>query len=211
VAELKRGARRSWATAVLLATLLVPKNGYADQPDPVSRVPIAARDQEVLDVVLSDLFSYVAEDSPVAIRGAAPLHLSIAPASVDWPGSIEAVLCQGEAGKWKQLSRTQRAALRQAAAHLVSRVERKRGFRDFKSHDARVQIYQQPPAGEEQSVEHWFNRPILASPPGFSTDGSLGIVVLSIPKDIHSASATYVLERAGSGWSIVMRQFVYYL
>ena len=42
-------------------------------------------------------------------------------------------------------------------------------------------------------------------------DGNYAIVFLSIPWSMHHADGTYLLAREGTGWRVILRQFVYYV
>ena len=56
-----------------------------------------------------------------------------------------------------------------------------------------------------------YERPIRAWPPGYTRGGRYAIVFLSIPWSMHHADGTYLLERDGNGWKVLLRQFVYYV
>jgi hypothetical protein len=52
---------------------------------------------------------------------------------------------------------------------------------------------------------------ITAWAPGYSSDGKIAVVVINFPWSPRAGNATYVMERAGDGWKILSRKFLYYL
>ena len=56
-------------------------------------------------------------------------------------------------------------------------------------------------------------RPIQAWSPGYTSDRKFAVVQLSVPWSMHHADATYLLrwDEPSGKWSIVLRQFVYYV
>jgi hypothetical protein len=169
---------------------------------------IAPRDQDVLDVVLGDLLSFAAGHSPVSERGRPPKSLAFSSRSANWPISVESVLYRHEPEPWQRLPATALPQLQVAAEDLVERTARG-GFSSFKSTNHRVTV--RAPADKETTGEALYDRFIQAWPPGYSPDGSLAVVCLTLPWSIHSATATYVLTKSATGWAVVVRQFVYYV
>ena len=165
-------------------------------------------DHEVLDLVLGDLLSKASEESLVSAHGGPPGRLTISSRSATQPITMENVLYRHEREPWRNLTEASLPQLREAAASLVSRVE-SGGFSGFQSSDLRVSV-REPLDHQAESPEALFDRPIEAWPPGYSSDGVLAVVCLSIPWSIHSSTATYVLVKSSRRWTIVVRQFVYY-
>jgi len=171
-------------------------------------VPPSKRDQVAIDAVLRDLLTI--GDSPLAAGGLPPKGFSFAPESLATVPSVDEVLYQHSPEPWRKLTPTQSTELREAAADLVARTQGRRGFSRFHPSDARVRVYlaAKPEKAERSPSDE---RVVRAWPPGFSKDGSLAVVRLSMPwSGMHHAGATYVLCQAPGGWVICVREFVYY-
>jgi hypothetical protein len=193
------------ATAALVAFLLIlgsQMHASADGPDGT----IAAADRDALDAALADLLSYKGDESPLKLMMADPSgRFAVAPDSAKWPLTVNAILERCNA-KWQGLSKSEWRGLREAAADLVARVERKDGFTGFPSKHERFHASR----GEESGPFDLY-RPIHAWAPGYSRDKALVVVRLSIPWSIHSADATYLIRKTESGWTIVRREFAIYV
>jgi hypothetical protein len=171
--------------------------------------PIAAQpnvDQQVIEAALSDLLALA--DSPVAVRKGPPAELRFAASASTYPVKAKQVLTRHQKERWDALSTEQLNAATEAANDLVRRHEAKETFVPFTPSDARVKVETQPRPTTIGSIRE---RPIHAWSPGYTRDGRYAIVFLSIPWSIHHADGTYLLERDGDGWKILLRQFVYYV
>jgi hypothetical protein len=169
-------------------------NAAGDAVDP-------AVDQSILDAALARLLSDRGRGSALALR--ASKQLTVAPESADWPITVERVLQECDSSP-RHLEPSQLSRLREAADDLVSRVGRKAGFSSFRSGIPGVK----EPA---QLRETDFEGPVVAWPPGYSRDGSLGIVRLSIPWSIHSADATYIFVKRTGRWALLARDLCVYV
>lgn len=173
-------------------------------PQPTTGFPVTSRDQEVLDHVLRDLIADTTDRSPVAMRGKPPERLSVASCSASWPITIEQVLHRQDVETWAQLPEDALPELQLAAADLVARSTP--GFVGFESTDWRMTSVRDADANSA-ALRTRAGRPIRAWPPGFSADGTLAVVRLSIPWSRHSATATYVLSSEEQPWAILVRQY----
>jgi len=165
---------------------------------------VSARDQEVLDHVLRDLIADTTSRSPVARRGVPPKELLVSSTSANWPITIEQVLQQVTAEAWAALPAEARPELHAAAADLVANSTP--GFVGFECTDRRIMPFRAGDAGDT-SGRTSSDRPIHAWPPGFSAEGTLAVVRLSIPRGRHSVTATYVLSRRSQRWAILVREY----
>lgn len=162
-------------------------------------------DFSALNFVLQDLLTYTGDDSPVLIRDSPPSELIFAPDAAAWSQTIDAVLYRQEEKPWANLTAAQQILLLEAASNLVLRVNSADAFTGYEPVDKRIRIFSDP------TTPDVFNRPIRAWSPGYSQDKSIAVVRLSIPWSIHHVDGTYVLARSDTGWTILVRQFVYYV
>jgi len=166
--------------------------------------PLEAEDQRVLNTVLNDLLTYREKDSPILTEHDSPTNLLFVPAAVTWPLTMEQVLYRQDATSWHQLDGEYAQPIREAASNLVSRVGRADSFRKFHPSDKRVQLFD-----DDSNLGLLDRRPIRAWLPGYSLNGSIVLVRLTIPWSIHVAEGTYVLRRGDGKWTILLRQFVF--
>lgn len=168
---------------------------------------ISASDQAVLDAALADLATYDGKDSPVVCRDA---PLNVAPDSIDWSVTVDDVLYRHDPKLWRTFPQSDEAAFAHAAADLVSRTTSLAGFAGFRSENPEIRVAEVKSPPQPQRVFP-AARPIRVWPPGYSADGRLAVVRMSIPWSIHHAEATYVLANREGNWLVQVRQFVYYL
>lgn len=180
--------------------------GIVSADDPAN---LSSRDRTVLNVVLEDLLTYSGDDSPVKTVKGPPDKLFFSPDAEEWPQTVEQVLYRHTKEPWEKLTQQQLTLAQEAAGNLADRSKGHDFFTGFEPVDARVHLV--PKKKPAESVENIYNRPIKAWSPGFSSNGTLAVVRLSIPWSIHSADGTYVLIREGDAWSILLRQFVFYV
>jgi hypothetical protein len=163
-------------------------------------------DQQVIEAALSDLLAL--SDSPVAVRNAPPAELRFAANASTYPVKAQQVLMRHQKERWEALSTEQVNAATEAANDLVRRHEAKQTFAPFTPSDPRVKVETQP---RPTTIGSIYERPIRAWSPGYTRGGRYAIVFLSIPWSMHHADGTYLLERDGDGWKVLLRQFVYYV
>jgi hypothetical protein len=160
----------------------------------------------VIEAALVDLLS--AKESPVAVRGEPPAEIRFAENPCTFPVTAEGILMRHDKEKWAALSPADIEAATAAADEVVRRHESHDGFKPFMPRDARVKIQAAPTSRPDPLTD---TRPVEAWPPGFTAGGEYAVLFLSIPWSMHHADATYLLQRDGQGWRIVLRQFVYYV
>lgn len=170
-------------------------------------VDSSTSDAQVLALVLGDLMTYPGEDNPVSGGRSFPEHLLIANklgafgfASYPPPSSVDLRL---SAVPQCPLTPVEVAAANDAG--LDSEVRMARGsvaFPELHLDPARFVIA--PPASSPDGIT---NRQIQIFAPGYSSDGQIAVVQMSIPWSIHSASGIYVLARTDAAWVVRMRWF----
>ena len=173
----------------------------------------ATLDPVVLDLVLRDLLAYKGDDSPVAGPGKEAERLLFSMTPSKYPTYEEQILRRRNEKACAALTPEQADGVREAARHLLARKRVNDVFRPFKPTDKRVQTLGpvSRSSNNRDSLESMFDRPIAAYSPGYSKDRRIAVVHLSIPWSIHYANGTYVLVQKQGVWSILLRQFVYYL
>jgi hypothetical protein len=119
--------------------------------------------------------------------------------------TIDEVLYERE--PW-MLTQAERRASREAAEHLARRIQGYNSRGDFRVKNPRIRIFA---SGSENNGLGLFDRPISACAPGYSNDGRFAIVRLSIPWGMHHADGTFLLSEANGKWTVLLRQFVYYV
>ena len=184
----------------LAAILLIPL-AFGETPVDTSK----NLDFSALNFVLQDLLTYSGDDSPVLIKDSPPNELIFAPNAATWPQTVDAVLYRQEEKPWARLTAAQQILVQEAASNLVMRANSTNSFASFKPVDSRIRLF------TDETTPDVFGRPIRAWPPGYSDDNSIAVVRLSIPWSIHHADGTYILARSDTGWTILLRQFVYYV
>jgi hypothetical protein len=165
---------------------------------------VLASDQEVLDVVLRDLLSIDSGETPLSVRGMPPEKLLVRSRTAMSRVDEDNVLYRYQADAWHRLSAAEEPRLRAAARNLVERA--RAGGVAIWSADERV-VLVEPDTGKPKGL---VDRPLVVLSPGFSPEGSLAVVRMTIPWSIHHATATYVLRCGATGWAVVVRQFIYH-
>ena len=170
-------------------------------------------DAAVVGRVLEDLVTNLSDENPVAPRGKLLETIRFSPESATWKQTVDMVLYEHEPQRWQRLTEPQRAAVREAAGHLVARTLTAPQHLELHDVPKPITVIDKPATtdGAERGPPGVFERPIRAWLPGYSDDQSVAVVRLSIPWSIHHAEATYVLQRADGKWAVLLRQFVYYL
>jgi hypothetical protein len=174
-------------------------------------------DQEVIDVVLHDLLTTA--ETPLANRDGPPDDIRIDVRVSKYKPKAQQVMMRHDKALWAALSESQVKAATEAADALVRRHEAGEGLMNLKRRDPRVTLESAdpappktpegialPPMGDDRAVHGYA--------PGFSADGQVAVVFLSLPWSMHHADATYILVRDADtfgGWRVVLRQFVYYV
>jgi hypothetical protein len=201
-------------TSIVMATLMISagsgcsSDARPQQTPPQQKISRSVDDQ-VIDVVLNDLLTV--GDSPLAMRKekAPPARILFSPTPSQYPRTLQAVLLQHDKKQWATLDERQLIAAQEAAADLVARLKAKEIDPPYAPSDPRVKLFD--PATTKPSISRFDNRPVEAWRPGFTVDHKFAAVSLSIPWSMHHADATYLLEKKGDTWTIVLRQFVYYV
>jgi len=192
-----------------ITTTVISPYSYSQQDTDTA----SSRDMIVLEIVLADLMSYSGSDSPlksfvVCRRTDADGHkpLLLSQNTLKWkPNSADVLDRQADQEmQWRALTNSE-YLLTQAATNLVSRATPEHSLGNLEFTNTAIEVV----ASEHQSTR--FERPIHVWLPGYSDDGTLSIVRLSIPWSLHHADGTYVLIQTNAEWRIVLRQFVYYL
>ena len=189
---------------VLLVAAVTPVHAA-----PATQKSVADLDHAVLETVFADLLAL--DKSPVAMRDKPPETIRVAPDPAAWPVTAERVLQRHEKKLWEALAPADLDAAKEAAADLLRRHEKHDTFASFASDNPRVR--RAVTATQPTQPADFNKRPIHAWSPGYTSDRQFAVVHLSIPWSIHHADATYLLrwdEPAGK-WTIVLRQFVYYV
>ena len=172
----------------------------------------ADRDSQVLRTVLNDLVTYAGEDSPVFSQGKGPTSVWFSPACVQRKITVESLLERHREEAWKTLSGAQHDAATDAAADVVRRIGTVQSFETLSGLDPRLDVRKTDDHAEQQgvSVRDPYNRPVTAWPPGYARDQQIALVRLVIPWSMHHAEGTWLLDRSGGQWVVLLRQFQYY-
>ena len=167
-----------------------------------------AQDNDVLNVALSDLLAYGGQDSPLTTATGPPEKIRFAAEPEPSPQTEEQALRQYPEEPWKKLSAEQMSKAREAAQNLHARTGEHDAFVSFQPAKPGIEVV---PHVQKTTVENIYVRPIRAWRPGYSADGTVAIVRLSIPWSIHSADGTYILSKNGGSWALLLRQFIIYV
>jgi hypothetical protein len=162
-------------------------------------------DAEVLQATLEDLKSYDGKDSPglFNVRASEPVPFSSEPNR--FPQTVDQVLFRYRDELWEALSEQDESLAKEAAGHLIERIETREEFGSFPV-PAGYKVQKPDEAKDNPRAE----RAVSAWAPGFSADRKFAVVRLIIPWSIHHGEGTYLLSQQGGNWNVRLRQFVYY-
>ncbi|MDB5387613.1 MAG: hypothetical protein JWM11_3259 [Planctomycetaceae bacterium] len=182
---------------------LVPDNEKTD----------AARDLNVLNVVLSDLLSKDRKKM-VFLRkndktGEDELDFSSHPDSQrvtvkDLLGS--SVSPAPDAESWAKLSKLQITAALEGMGSLVCRCKANTDFDSLTALNSKVRMRK----GEEVDSNDVAFHLVTAHRPGYSESKNIAVVNVSYFWSLHPAEAIYVLEKNEEKWTIIFCQHIYY-
>lgn len=205
-----------FATVIATITLLVGCQSHrlpADDDSTPNAVEAQRRpsDAPVLETVYRDVLAYDGEGSP---RGMHVIrddgNVLVAQSPCAFKITIDRALFASFDEKATELSADQKSAAHEAAGDLVRRFDAGDPFDGFPSADVGIAIESDAAATQPHRLE-MRNRAICTWAPGYSRDKTLAVVRLSIPWSIHSGDATYVLAKRGTVWTIVYRDFRWYV
>lgn len=188
-------------------------NPSAAPASPEASRPVGDVDAAVIGRVLKDLVTNKGDENPVAPRGTLLESIQFSREAVAWQQTVDMVLYEHEPQRWQRLTKSQRAAVHEAAEDLVARTPANQQRFRIDEAPKPITLIEKPATtnGADRGPPEVFNRAIRAWLPGYSADGTIAVVRLSIPWSIHHAEGTYVLRRADGSWVVLLRQFVYYL
>jgi hypothetical protein len=175
---------------------------------------LTPRDNAVVKAVLQDLVAYRGKDSPLdgPFGPSRPLQVMVGPLR-GRPSLAAADRCGLEERPWRTLTKVQQQATEQAARHLERRAPQASGRWSLVVRDVEMIEEGHRPGlieeGHRPRNELGLQRGVDVSLPGYSADGSVAIVLVTMPWSIHSATGTYVLLRDDTGWRVVLREFAY--
>jgi|HubBroStandDraft_6_1064221.scaffolds.fasta_scaffold867107_1 hypothetical protein len=203
-------ARRSLALLLALLSLSCQREVSVEQPERLSDAEKASRDAAVLEVLLLDVLTM--PESPVEPSGAATKRLLFSTdPSVSKIGTSE-ILEFDDREAFARLSKTQLARVREAAEQLVERVNRNDGVKTFTPKDARLHLYtRQEEELQRKSTVGFGPQVFRCVGPGYSHDGRVAIVCLSFGWSIHSGRGTYILTKTGSDWTVLLKDFQFFV
>jgi len=171
-----------------------------------------ARDAAVLETVLIDLLTQ--PNSPVEPRNAIKKEIHFYPEALRYEIKAVDVVQIGDEKKLEKLPTDQLAKAREAAEHLTQRVEKRKLFKEFVPKDNRIKLYLKEKAGKDKEPDVWIGgqQVFRAYSPGYSRDNELAIVRLSFgwSGNFHSAAGIYVLQKQKDGWTVLLRDLVFY-
>ena len=171
-----------------------------------------ARDAAVIETVLVDLLSY--PDSPIEPKEKAKKEIHFSTEALSHGIKAADVLRVSDDKKLGKLTADQLVSAREAAEHLAQRAEKKDVFKDFAPKDNRIRMYSREQAEKDKQL-NIFERPQVfrAYSPGYSRDQELAIVHLFFTwsSNFHGAAGTYVLAKRKDGWTVLLRDFMFFL
>jgi hypothetical protein len=178
------------------------------EPD-VSTDERYASDQRVLVVALKALTTYAGDDSPVAFRGKVSTPVAVSSNMHDARVTVEQILDRQQSTMWSPLTQAQERGRAQAANDLASRAARRTHVIEFRSESSSLSVVR--PSGGTTLEGSEDRRMIRMWPPGYSADGGMSIVRMSIPWSMHECIGTFVLERQQGDWVVVAQEFIYHV
>jgi hypothetical protein len=188
-----------------------PTGGFVQEPPKPKAGSDASRDCAVLEVVLKDLFTW--PDSPIEPGREARKQILFSPEAPAYRPGLEEILDRKDVKEWNKISPVQLGLAREAARDLVHRLGEKETFKGFWPNDKRILISDESGAPPNYDPLRAFRPQVFrAYAPGYSRDGQLAIVRLTLPwsDGVHSGNGTYVLTMNEGDWVVLTRVFVYY-
>jgi hypothetical protein len=186
----------------------------ADEPKPTTQ-EAAARDATVLQAVFDDMSSRDNSESPAEWTRDQAKPIYVSKNTPKRRPDARQVLLRNDQKKWKALTNAQLRAAAEAANELVARADKGDPLPELKSTSGRLKIYEDAGAATRPAPENPFGGERASSVflPGYSNDGRYALVRLGFPWSgrMHSGEATYLLERTGGGWKVLLRDFIYYV
>jgi hypothetical protein len=172
-----------------------------------------ARDAAVLERALVDLLE--SRDSPFEPEDSKKEQLLFSPEALTYRLPVDDLLREFDAKRWAKLSPAQRRAAHDAAAEVARRVTAGDPFKPFKPKDERVTTCDRNIEEKDQGVHRSLRRRQVfhAFPPGYSRDGQIALVRMRFPWSggHHSGEVTYVLARQDEGWTVLVRDLIFYV
>jgi hypothetical protein len=163
-------------------------------------------DLTVLQVVLHDLLSTNAGNSPLNARGLPPKEIRFHSHPVENLIQAKDVLERRHNQLWSTLTEYQWARYSNAAKRLVERIESSSLFKDLDEHDSRIHLFDKDHVNDLDLLHL-----VRAYRPGYSNDGRFAVVKLHLPFAMHLCVGTYLLEKSDDKWEVSLRNFDYYL
>jgi len=167
-------------------------------PAPPEAIASAATDRDwlVLDAVFEDLLRGT-EDTPLHRRGEAPSVLRIRSAATATRLMVDSVRRCLDAEERADLPAADQARLDQAVEQLARRSDRSLG-------DGESAV---PGVTREAPCLTTGREPVArVSLPGYSDDGRLALVRLTVPTGRHAAHLHRVLRLGDEGWQVILRE-----
>lgn len=164
-----------------------------------------ARDEQVLSIVIGDLLDH--KDSPVE----APMNRSelmyLDTAFFDSSSVGKGIISGDRKGpEWSSIGDLDINEL-ESAADTIGRRAKDVSKHTIATNDQRILTDRRKLDKEWKDYE----RPVEIYPPGYNASGNICVVFVNVPWSIHSADATYILQKVGSAWVLRYRKFNVYL
>ncbi len=201
-----QGDERVEATTAETLPVAEPLPEIEDDTPPFL-VDVSRADARVLGIVFVDLMDYTGRDSPLRFLRHGedePFSLPLDPTSRRNTTTVREILNPRRAEAWFELSRDRMKAVEEAAADFTERPGEL--ALDRLSHMLGDRVGFKSDGGLPSWVSE---RPIFTWLPGYSRDGRLALVRFVVPGKHHPIS-TYLLEREGDAWTVLLRDFVSY-
>jgi hypothetical protein len=188
-----------------------PTGDFVQEPPEPKVGSDAGRDWAVLEVVLKDRFTW--SDSPIEPGREARKQILFSPEAPVYRPGLDEILDRTDVKEWNKISPVQLGLAREAARDLVHRLGEKEPFRGFWPNDKRILISDESGTLPIYDPLRPFRPQVFrAYAPGYSRDGQLAIVRLTLPWSggVRSGNGTYVLTRNEGDWVVLIRAPAYY-
>ena len=172
-------------------------------------------DNAVVETVLVDLLKMPEPESPVEYPEGSAKRIRFTSHNPKYPPKLDDILKRHDPKEWRKLTPEQLRRTWEAAKGIIRRVQVGEHLKLFLPRDKRI-IPRNRGEVEKQEEKRFIyrqfgNQVFRVSPPGYSRDGRIAVVFLTYPWSMHhGGDATYVLARQGTGWKVLLRQFVLY-
>jgi len=195
---------------LVVATWPLASLVLGDEPPKPKANPGAARDSEVLEVVLKDLLTW--SDSPLEPRKAKEKQIRFSPEALTVKLELGDVFERPFPEQWKKLTPAQLGRAREAAVDLVHRVGEKDALKGVKLKDPRIIIWDKAREAAEPKRRGAYDHPQVfeVHAPGYSQGQEIAIVRVRFPWSIHGGFGTYVLLKKEGEWIVLVRDFIYF-